>query len=82
MLIALASAGSNPRAGRTGNLFFAFMVFVLYFNFLVLGRSWVESGKIPVGFLLLALHGGAFLFGLLMLAARHNQWTHLMVRRR
>lgn len=81
MLIALASAGSNPRAGRTGNLFFAFMVFVLYFNFLVLGRSWVESGKIPVGVLLLALHGGAFIFGLLMLAARHNQWSNVLFKR-
>ena len=81
MLIALASAGSNPRAGRTGNLFFAFMVFVLYFNFLILGRSWVESGKVPVGLFLLLLHGGALGLGLLMLAARHNQWANVLFKR-
>jgi lipopolysaccharide export system permease protein len=73
--IAVAAAGVNPRVGRTANLGFAFMAFVVYFNMLVLGKSWIEGGQIGLGVFLIALHGGAFALAALWLAKRHNNWT-------
>jgi lipopolysaccharide export system permease protein len=75
VLIGIAVAGVNPRVGRAANLGFAFMAFVVYFNLLVLGKSWLETSQ--VGFIpfILALHGGAFILALLWLAKRHNNWA-------
>lgn len=75
LVIGLAAAGTNPRVGRTANLGFAFLIFVAYFNFLVLGKSWVESGQVQFGPFLLVLHGGALVLGLLWLIKRHNNWA-------
>lgn len=75
MLIGIALAGVNPRVGRTANIAFAFMAFILYFNLLLLGKSWVESGQIGFGAFLVALHGGALGLALLWLFKRHNNWT-------
>ena len=75
ILIGIASAGVNPRVGRTANIAFAFLAFVIYFNMLVLGKSWVESGQVGLGAFLIALHGGALIAALLWLFKRHNNWT-------
>jgi lipopolysaccharide export system permease protein len=75
VLIALAAAGANPRSGRTANMAFAFLIFVVYFNLLVLGKNWVGTEQISLGGYLLALHGGALALALLWLTARHNQWA-------
>ncbi|TAH13200.1 MAG: LPS export ABC transporter permease LptF [Curvibacter sp.] len=82
VVIGLASAGVNPRAGRAGNLGFAFLTFVVYFNLLVLGKSWIASGKVELGLFLLALHGGALVMGLLWLTKRHHNWTFRLRKRR
>lgn len=83
VLLGIASAGMNPRVGRVANLGFAFLLFVVYFNLLVLGKTWVESGKVQFGVYLLQLHGGAAILSLLWLAKRHNNWEfRLPVRRR
>jgi lipopolysaccharide export system permease protein len=74
VVIGLATAGVNPRVGRTANLGFAFMAFIVYFNLLILGKSWIESGQVQFGVYLLSLHGGALAIGLLWLAKRHNNW--------
>ena len=75
VVIALASAGVNPRAGRASNLGFAFLTFIVYFNLLVLGKSWIQSGE--MGFLqfLISLHGGTLSLALLWLSKRHYNWT-------
>ena len=82
IVIGLAAAGTNPRVGQTANLGFAFLIFVAYFNFLVLGKSWVESGQAQFGPFLLVLHGGALVMGLLWLIKRHNNWVLRWRRRR
>jgi lipopolysaccharide export system permease protein len=81
IIIGIAAAGLNPRVGRTANLGFAFLTFVVYFNFLVLSKSWIESGQLHFAALLVLLHGGALAAGLLWLFKRHNQW-HWGPRRR
>lgn len=75
VVIGLAAAGVNPRVGRTANLGFAFMAFVVYFNLLILGKSWIETGQMQFTAYLLALHGGALALALAWLAKRHNNWT-------
>lgn len=82
LVIGLASSGANPRAGKAGNLGFAFLTFVVYFNLLVLGKSWIQSGQIGFGSFLIALHGGALVLGLLWLTRRHFNWTPRLRRRR
>jgi lipopolysaccharide export system permease protein len=75
VIIGLATAGVNPRVGRTANLGFAFMAFIVYFNLLILGKSWVETGQVQFGVYLVGLHGGALALALLWLAKRHNNWV-------
>ena len=75
VILGLALAGVNPRVGRAANIGFAFMAFILYFNFLSLGKTWIESGQILTSVYFVALHGGAFLFASVLLLKRHNAWT-------
>lgn len=74
VLISIVVSSVNPRVGRSGNLIFALFAFVIYFNLLNLGQSWIAAGRISLGGLLLALHGGTLALGLLWLAKGHNNW--------
>ncbi|HWI82706.1 LPS export ABC transporter permease LptF [Ramlibacter sp.] len=75
IVIAVAVSSVNPRAGRSGNLVFALFAFVVYFNLLNLGQSWISNGQVRIVPLLLALHGGVLLAALLWLAKQHNSWS-------
>lgn len=48
-LLAIPFAYLNPRAGRSANLIFAILVFVIYQSLLQLVRSYVGSGKLGFG---------------------------------
>ena len=74
MVIGIAVSSANPRVGRSGNLVFALFVFVVYYNLLSLGQSWIASGKFSLTGVLVALHGSAFLLGTAWLAKGHNNW--------
>jgi len=75
VLIGVAAAGVNPRVGHAANLGFAFLTFVVYFNLLVLGKSWIESGQVSMPAFMLLLHGGAFACASAWLVKRHNNWS-------
>ena len=75
VVIALALASVNPRAGRSGNLIFVLFTFVVYHNLLNLGQSWISAGAANFGGFLVALHGGALLVALVWLSKRHYNWT-------
>lgn len=74
VIIGVAVSSGNPRGGRNINLFFALFAFVLYYNLLSLGQSWIASGKFTFGGFLLVLHGGVLVLGTFWLAKRHNNW--------
>jgi len=74
VLLALTVSSVNPRVGRSGNLLFALFAFVVYYNLLNLGQSWVGSGRASLGGFMFALHGGVMVLALLWLAKRHNNW--------
>ncbi len=75
VIIALAVTSANPRVGRGGNFALALFIFVVYYNFINLGQSWISSGKVQLWPFMLALHGGAFAMAVLWLTVRHNQWS-------
>ena len=75
VVLALALASVNPRASRSGNLVFALFAFIVYYNFMVLGQSWVSADKIGLLPFMVLLHGGILAFSTLLLAARHNHWS-------
>lgn len=74
VILGLAASRVNPRVGRSANLVFALFAFVLYYNLLTLGQSWIASGQFTLGGFLLALHGGTLVLGTLWLAYGHNNW--------
>lgn len=77
VVIAVTVSSVNPRAGRSGNLVFALFAFIVYYNLLNLGQSWISSGRASFGGFLLVTHGGALVLGLLWLAKQHNNWSPL-----
>jgi lipopolysaccharide export system permease protein len=81
VILAVALASVNPRGGRSGNMIFVVLAFVVYNNLVNLGQSWIFVGLISFSHLLLALHGGVLLLGLAWLAKRHTHWTFKLKRR-
>jgi lipopolysaccharide export system permease protein len=75
VVLAISVSSVNPRAGRSGNLVFALFAFVVYFNLLNLGQSWIGTGRAGFAGFLLALHGGTLAASLLWLAKQHNNWA-------
>jgi len=74
LVVGLAVTSANPRVGRGGNLALALFIFVIYYNFINLGQSWISAGQVQFIPYLLALHGGMLGLSLLWLTARHNNW--------
>lgn len=75
LVIALAVTSANPRVGRGGNLALALFIFVVYYNFINLGQSWISAGKFQLIPFLLVLHGGVLLLAIAWLTVRHNNWN-------
>ncbi|MGH8856921.1 MAG: LptF/LptG family permease, partial [Polaromonas sp.] len=75
VILAVALASVNPRGGRSGNMIFVLLTFVVYNNLLNLGQSWIFVGLISFSNFLLALHGGVLLLGLGWLVKRHSNWV-------
>jgi lipopolysaccharide export system permease protein len=75
VLIAAAVSSVNPRGGRSGNLVFALFTFVVYYNLVNLGQSWIGSGRATFLGMLVGLHAGMAVAGGAWLWKRHNNWT-------
>ncbi len=83
VVIALAVSSVNPRVGRSGNLIFALLAFVVYYNLINLGQSWITAGRVSLPVYLAALHGGALALAMLWTAGRHHGWSvRRLVQRR
>lgn len=74
VIIGIAISSVNPRVGKSVNLVFALFTFVIYFNMVNLGQSWVAAGKMSLASYMLALHGGVFTLAVLWLTKGHNNW--------
>jgi len=61
---------------------FALFAFVVYYNFLNLGQSWIANGAAQFVRYIVLLHGGVFVLAMGWLLVRHHQWSwrHLLPR--
>ena len=75
VVLAVALSSVNPRGGRSGNLIFVLLTFVVYNNLLNLGQSWIFAGFISFAKFLLLLHGGVLVLALAWLWKRHANWS-------
>lgn len=55
-LLAIPLSFVNPRAGRTNNLIFALLTFMIYSNLLSVSQAWVAQGRIPFSIGVWAVH--------------------------
>ncbi|WP_416548475.1 LPS export ABC transporter permease LptF [Limnohabitans sp. DCL3] len=75
LLIALAVSAVNPRVGRSYHLGLALFVFIIYYNMLNVGQSWISTGRVEFWPFMGLLHGGTCAIALLWLAIRHYNWS-------
>ena len=77
LLLGIGLSASNPRRASNWNLLFALLSFVVYYNIINLSEAWVAGGKLSMGTALVASHGGAFVFAMLLLwwrEHRNSRW--------
>jgi lipopolysaccharide export system permease protein len=68
-LLAIPLSFVNPRAGRTNNLIFALLTFMVYSNMIGISKAWVSQGKLPFEIGVWAVHAAMFV-GMLTLFSR------------
>ena len=74
LILALAITIVNPRAGQSTSIVVALLAFVIYYNLMSVGQSWVAAGRISVVTYLIGVHGTVFAIAALGLAIRHYRW--------
>ncbi len=75
IILGIAVSSGNARSSRNGNFLFALLAFAFYYNLINLSQSWIASGNYSFWVLLIVLHGGALVAGVLWLTKRHNNWS-------
>lgn len=68
-LLAIPLSFVNPRAGRTNNLLFALLTFMIYSNMIGISKAWVAQGKLPFEVGVWAVHALMFM-GMLALFSK------------
>lgn len=71
-LLAIPLSFVNPRAGRTNNLLFAMLTFMMYSNLISVSQAWVTQGKLPFEIGVWIVHVFMFVVLLLMFSRRQT----------
>ena len=74
VVLAVALSSVNPRGGRSGNMLFVLLLFVVYNNLLNLGQSWIALEIVSFPMFFVVLHGGVLLLATAWLSKRHYNW--------
>jgi lipopolysaccharide export system permease protein len=69
-LLAIPLSFVNPRAGRTNNLIFALLTYMIYSNLISVSQAWVVQGKLPFAVGVWAVHVAMFVTLLLLFSRR------------
>jgi lipopolysaccharide export system permease protein len=69
-LLAIPLSFVNPRAGRTNNLIFALLTYMIYSNLISVSQAWVVQGKLPFAVGIWAVHVAMFVALLLLFSRR------------
>jgi lipopolysaccharide export system permease protein len=70
-LLAIPLAFVNPRAGRTNNLIFAILTYMIYSNLISVSQAWVAQGRLRFELGVWVVH--VAMFGLLLLLLSRRQ---------
>ena len=79
IVISLALASVNPRAGKSAPLMLALFTFIAYFNLVNIGKNYSEAGKASP-FMMLIFHFVILLLAAMWLTARHKNWSFFNLR--
>lgn len=77
IIIAIPLGYANPRSGRNTSLLYALLTFVIYFNLINLGQSWINSEKFTMIPTMIAIHGSMFAIAVFFILKRHYSWVIL-----
>ena len=78
MLLAIPMSFVNPRAGRSANLLFALLTFMVYSNLLSVSQARVAQGRLDFSTGIWMVHGGMLLL-LVVLFAQRMQLIRLRI---
>ena len=81
-LMAVPLSFVNPRAGTSGNLFMAILIFFLYYNLLGVFQKWTEQGQIPLWVGLWPVHIGMIATLLVLFSRQLFSFRWLMFARK
>ncbi len=78
-LLAIPLSFVNPRAGRTNNLIFALLTYMIYSNLISVSQAWVAQDRLPFEIGVWIVHALMFLVLVLMVTARQLavSWARL-----
>ena len=76
-ILAVPLSRSQPRQGRYGRLAIGMLVFIIYFNLMSAGKSWIEQGVVPTTVGLWWVHGLMLAAALLLLAIQNGVFRRL-----
>jgi len=71
-ILAVPLSRSQPREGRYGRLAIGLLVFIIYFNLLSAGKTWLEQETVPGWIGLWWVHGLMMIFALIMLGMQNG----------
>lgn len=77
IIIAIPLGYANPRSGRNTSLLYALLTFVIYFNLINLGQSWINSQKFSIIPTMISIHGTMFAVAIFFILKRHYGWVLL-----
>ena len=81
-ILAVPLSKSQPRQGRYGRLAIGLLMFIIYFNLMSAGKSWLEQGVVPPAFGLWWTHVIMLGIALGMLAAQNGIFRRILPSRR
>ena len=79
IVISLALASVDPRAGKSAPLMLALFTFIAYFNLVNIGKNYSEAGKASP-FMMLIFHFVILLLAAMWLTVRHKNWSFFNLR--
>jgi len=75
IILGIAISSGNARSSRNVSFLYALLAFAFYYNLINLSQSWIATGNYSFWAVLIVLHGGALLVGVLWLTKRHHNWS-------
>lgn len=81
-LLAIPLSFVNPRAGRTNNLIFALLTFMIYSNLLSVSQAWVAQGRISFAVGVWAVHALMIVFMFILFGKRLTVFSPWRLLRR